>query len=79
MIQRQSWPVPPIFHLLRALGNIPEEEMLRTFNNGVGLTLVVAEDQVSDILLRLQGLNEQAFVIGEITARKEGEPALEYV
>ena len=79
VIQRQSWPVPPIFHLLRALGNIPEEEMLRTFNNGIGLTLVVAEDQVSDILLRLQGLNEQAFIIGEITARKDGEPPLEYV
>ncbi len=79
VIQRQSWPVPPIFHLLRALGNIPEEEMLRTFNNGVGLALVVAEDRVSDILLRLQGLNEQAFIIGEITARKDGEPPLVYV
>jgi phosphoribosylformylglycinamidine cyclo-ligase len=79
VIHRQSWPVPPIFHLLRTLGNIPEGEMLRTFNNGIGLALVVAEDQVSDILLRLQALNEQAFVIGEITARKEDEPPLVYV
>ena len=79
VIHRQSWPVPPIFNLLRTLGNIPEGEMLRTFNNGIGLALVVAEDQVSDILLRLQGLNEQAFVIGEITARKEGEAPLMYV
>src|SRR5512135_2356811 len=66
VIQRQSWPVPPIFHLLKTLGNIPEEEMLRTFNNGIGLALVVKEHQVEDILLRLQGLNEQGFVIGEI-------------
>ena len=79
VIHRQSWPVPTIFHLLRTLGNIPEGEMLRTFNNGIGLALVVAEDQVSDILLRLQALNEQAFVIGEITARKEDEPPLVYV
>ncbi len=53
--------------------------MLRTFNNGIGLALVVAEDKVEDILLRLQGLNEQAFIIGEITARKDGEPPLVYV
>jgi phosphoribosylformylglycinamidine cyclo-ligase len=79
VIHRQSWPVPPIFDLLRTLGNIPEGEMLRTFNNGIGLALVVAEDQVSDILLRLQALNEHAFVIGEITARKEDEPPLVYV
>ncbi len=79
VIHRQSWPVPPIFHLLQTLGNIPEEEMLRTFNNGIGLALVVAEDQVADVLLRLQGLNEHAFVIGEITARKEDEPPLVYV
>ena len=79
VIHRQSWPVPPIFDLLRTLGNIPEGELLRTFNNGIGLALVVAEDQVSDILLRLQALNEHAFVIGEITARKEDEPPLVYV
>ncbi len=78
-IQRQSWPVPPIFHLLKERGNIPDEEMLRTFNNGIGLVLVVDDKLVEDILLRLQGLNEQGFVIGEIVARKNGEPALVYV
>jgi hypothetical protein len=40
---------------------------------------VVAEDQVADVLLRLQGLNEQGFIIGEIAPRKEGEPPLVYV
>jgi phosphoribosylformylglycinamidine cyclo-ligase len=79
VIHRQSWPVPPIFHLLRTLGNISEEEMLRTFNNGIGLVLVVADHLVADILLRLQGLNEQGFVIGEITARKNDDPPVVYV
>jgi phosphoribosylformylglycinamidine cyclo-ligase len=79
VIQKQSWPVPPIFHLLRDQGNIPEEEMFRTFNNGIGLIVVVAEDQVNDVLLRLQGLNEQGFVIGEIVARKNDSPPLVYV
>jgi phosphoribosylformylglycinamidine cyclo-ligase len=79
VIRRQSWPVPPIFHLLRKLGNISEEEMLRTFNNGIGLVLVVDKDQLADVLLRLQGLNEHGFVIGEIAARKDGGAPVVYV
>ncbi len=79
VIQRQSWPVLPIFQLLEDKGNIPEAEMLRTFNNGIGLALVVAEEYVSDVLLRLQGLNEQGYVIGEIVERKNDDPALIYI
>jgi phosphoribosylformylglycinamidine cyclo-ligase len=78
-IRLGSWPVPPIFSFLQEKGNIPEEEMLRTFNNGVGLALVVDEKVVGDVLLRLQGLNEQGFVIGEIVARKNDEAPLVYV
>jgi phosphoribosylformylglycinamidine cyclo-ligase len=70
--------VPPIFHLLRDKGNIPEAEMLRTFNNGIGLVVVVAEEHVADVLLRLQGLHEQGYVIGEIAPRKNAEPPLVY-
>jgi phosphoribosylformylglycinamidine cyclo-ligase len=79
VIHKQSWPVPPIFHFLREKGDIPEPEMLRTFNNGIGLALVVDQELVADVLLRLQGLNEQGFIIGEIVSRKEGEPPLVYV
>jgi len=79
VVHRQSWPVPPIFQFLQEKGNIPDEEMLRTFNNGIGLVMVVAEDLVADVLLRLQGLHEQAFVIGEIVARKPEDPPLVYV
>ncbi|MFA4904403.1 MAG: phosphoribosylformylglycinamidine cyclo-ligase [Desulfobaccales bacterium] len=79
VIHRQSWSVPPIFHVLRDRGNIPEDEMLRTFNNGIGLALVVAEDQEADVLLRLQGLQEQGYVIGEIVERKNDDPPLVYV
>jgi phosphoribosylformylglycinamidine cyclo-ligase len=78
VIYRQSWPVPPIFHLLQARGNIPDAEMLRTFNNGIGLVLVVAEPHVADVLLRFQGLHEQGYVIGEIVARKNDDPPLVY-
>jgi phosphoribosylformylglycinamidine cyclo-ligase len=53
--------------------------MLRTFNNGIGLIVVVAEEYVADVLLRLQGLNEQGYVIGEIVERKNNDPSLVYV
>jgi len=79
VIDRDSWPVPPIFRLIKEKGSIPEEDMLRTFNNGIGLVIVVPQDQVGDVLLRLEGLNERGYVIGEITARKEGAPPLVYV
>jgi len=79
VIQRQSWPVPPIFRLLQDRGKIAEAEMLRTFNNGIGLAVAAAEEHVADVLLRLQGLYEQGYVIGEIIARKNDDPPLVYV
>ncbi|MFZ5449472.1 MAG: phosphoribosylformylglycinamidine cyclo-ligase [Thermodesulfobacteriota bacterium] len=79
IIKKHSWPVPPIFHLLRDRGNIPEAEMLRTFNNGIGLVLVVREEHEADVLLRLQGLHEAGYVIGEIVERKNDDPALVYM
>ena len=79
VLHRQSWPVPPIFHFLREQGNIPEDEMRRTFNNGIGLALVVDQELVADILFRLQALGEPAFVIGEIAARKNDKPPVVYV
>ncbi len=79
VMHRDSWPMPPIFRLLQDKGNIPEEEMLRTFNCGIGLVLAVDKTLVGDVLLRLQGLNEQAYVIGEVVERKNDSPALVYV
>ncbi len=79
VIRRGSWPVPPIFTLLQERGNIPEAEMLRTFNNGIGLVLVVDPDRVADVLLRLQGLREAAYLIGDIAPRREGAPPVAVV
>jgi len=74
VIKLDSWPVPPIFKFLQELGNIPLEEMLRTFNYGIGLVVVVPPEQENDVLLRLQGLQEEAFVIGDISERKKDAP-----
>jgi|UniRef100_A0A7C5ESW6 phosphoribosylformylglycinamidine cyclo-ligase len=78
-IKLNSWPVPAIFRLLQEKGNIPPEEMLRTFNNGIGLVLVVPPEQEAEILFRLQGLKETAYAIGSIVPRGSGEPPVEFV
>ena len=79
VITKQSWPVPPIFHLLRDRGSIPDDEMLRTFNNGIGLVLVVAAEHETEVLDRLPALHETGYVIGEIVERKNDDPPLVYV
>jgi phosphoribosylformylglycinamidine cyclo-ligase len=78
-IRKESWDIPPIFTFLREGGNIPESEMMRTFNNGIGLVLVVPEDAVQEVLARLNAMNEKAFAIGEIAERKGSEEKIMWV
>jgi phosphoribosylformylglycinamidine cyclo-ligase len=66
VLTRGSWDIPPLFDLLRDGGNIDELEMYRTFNNGIGMVLIVKKDDVDDIVSRLHGLGETASVIGKI-------------
>src|ERR1041385_4924264 len=48
-IERDSWPIPPLFELLRKLGNVSDAEMYRTFNMGVGMVIVCAPGDVQTI------------------------------
>ncbi|MCK5913585.1 MAG: phosphoribosylformylglycinamidine cyclo-ligase, partial [Desulfuromusa sp.] len=77
VIKRDSWEKPAIFEMLRQGGNIPEEEMYRTFNYGIGMVLVVSASEVEDIIDRLAGLGDQAYLIGEITQAET--PSVELV
>jgi phosphoribosylformylglycinamidine cyclo-ligase len=79
VINLASWPAPPIFAILQEKGNITQPEMFRTFNNGIGLVLAVPAEQKNDVLLRLQGLQEEAYVIGDIAARKNDAPPVVFV
>jgi phosphoribosylformylglycinamidine cyclo-ligase len=73
-LRKGSWQVPPIFSFLQREGRIPEEEMWRTFNNGIGMILVVKSEEAEGILIRLKELGERAYLIGEISeAKGEGE------
>jgi len=61
-----SWEVPPIFTYLQKAGNVADEEMWRTFNNGIGLIAIVPEDAAQDVVERVAGMNEKAYIIGRI-------------
>ena len=73
VIRGGSWPVPEIFQFLQNSGGVADEEMHRTFNMGVGLVLVVPAEQSEEVLERLHGMQEQAYLIGEIKERHEGD------
>jgi len=73
VIHKGSWEIPPIFTFLEEKGGISEQEMLRTFNNGIGMVLVIPQEEVIDVNSRLQQLQLASFTIGEIVKRKDGE------
>ncbi len=78
VIDKGSWTVPPVFKLIKKAGGVPEEEMLRTFNCGIGLIMIVPSSQTKDVLLLLKALKEEAFVIGRIEKRAESESKVEF-
>ena len=53
--------------------------MLRTFNNGIGMILVVRPKEVEDILSRLNTMGEKASIIGEIGKAEKEEETIEYI
>ncbi|MBN2808965.1 MAG: phosphoribosylformylglycinamidine cyclo-ligase [Deltaproteobacteria bacterium] len=69
-IDLQTWPRPPIFEIIARQGKVSEKEMLTTFNCGIGMALIVAVEDVEDILERLHGLGENGYLIGEIGMRE---------
>ena len=78
-LRKGSWQIPPIFSFLQRMGRIPEEEMWRTFNNGIGMILVVKNEEAEDVLIRLKELGERAFLIGRISEVKGGEERVEFI
>ena len=66
LIEVGTWPVLPIFEHLQKLGNVPPHEMLRTFNMGLGLLLVVPSKKFKKAQTVLDKLGEKAYTVGRI-------------
>ena len=79
IVQKESWDIPPIFSFLKEMGNISEDEMLRTFNNGIGMILIVRAKEAEDILARLRSMGEKVFMIGEIGKSEKEQERIEFI
>ncbi len=78
IIHPDHWSPPPVFQVLEKEGGISPREMMRTFNNGIGLVVVVSESDADEVLLRLKAMGETAYHVGTVEARGENEAAVEF-
>jgi len=73
-LNKDAWEIPAIFPFLQKHGNLAEQEMLRTFNCGIGMVICIAEDQVQTSMALLEKMGETVWQIGVIQERpKDGE------
>jgi phosphoribosylformylglycinamidine cyclo-ligase len=76
VLNRGSWPVPPVFTWMQRLGNVPQAEMDKVFNGGVGFCVVCAPSFANSIVGQMQAEGMDSWVIGEIA---DGDVGVEIV
>jgi phosphoribosylformylglycinamidine cyclo-ligase len=76
VVRLGSWPVLPIFNLIARLGHVPEPDMLRTFNMGIGMLLIVARRKLARVTALLSKAREKFWIIGDI---QHGKPSVKYL
>ncbi|WGW02837.1 phosphoribosylformylglycinamidine cyclo-ligase [Tropicibacter oceani] len=67
LIDLNAWDLPPVFKWMQETGNIESAEMLKTFNCGIGMILVVAADKAAALTEVLQGAGETVYPLGTVT------------
>ena len=70
-IDLNAWQQPEVFNWIQTVGNVDHEEMLRTFNCGIGYVLVVSNSDSKRVINKLAETGHNAFLIGEITTGKK--------
>lgn len=78
-VEKSGWEVPAVFKFLQEAGEVSDYEMHRTFNNGIGMIVVVPDNIAQDLMDRLNAMEEKAYLIGEIGSRIGSEPQVEWV
>ena len=72
VVQASRWQLPSVFALLQNGGRIDPEEMARTFNCGVGMAIIVSEENAGSVTAQLERAGEQPFEIGQIEEGRRG-------
>jgi phosphoribosylformylglycinamidine cyclo-ligase len=78
VIELGSWPVLPIFRYLAQVGQIERDELLRTFNLGVGMILVVPPKHVARVQAELKRRRDKVYAIGRVEKAPRGKPRVVY-
>ncbi len=78
-LDQNSWSRPAVFGWLQHEGNVPEDDMVRTFNCGIGMAVVVPADKADAAAAIFEANGETVFRIGRIRERKDGEPAVSLI
>ena len=76
VVRLGSWPVFPIFDFIARRGRVPQSDMLRTFNMGIGMIMIVAKRKLTRVTTLLAQQHEKFWVMGEI---QRGKPGVKYV
>ena len=78
-IETGAWKIPPLFEVLRRIGDIPEDDYRRTLNLGVGMILAVSARTAVKAEAVLRKLGETPFRMGSVVTLKRGRPRVEYL
>jgi phosphoribosylformylglycinamidine cyclo-ligase len=73
-IDADSWTVPPVFRWLRQATGAPPEEMVRTFNCGIGMAVVVGSELENEVFSALQAAGEKVYRIGQVVKSSQIKP-----
>ncbi len=74
VLDKKAWAIPPLFAWLQKHGNVASEEMYRVFNCGIGMTVIVSQEQAEQAIAHLSAAGETVYRIGEIRQRTGDEP-----
>jgi phosphoribosylformylglycinamidine cyclo-ligase len=74
VLQRDTWQLPALFRWLQTQGSVADAEMVRVFNCGIGMILIVTPELAATALQSLVTKGLQAWVVGEVRERPSGEP-----
>ena len=77
-IQTKSWQVPPLFEMIRSIGDVPEADWRRTFNLGVGMITVIPQGKINEAMRLLNRTGEKPVIIGEVTLQRRGKGRVVY-
>jgi len=66
IVESGSWPVLPVFNHLQKIGNVPHDDMMRTFNMGIGMVLVVPANKFKRVQSLIEKCGEKSYLIGRI-------------